>query len=60
VTLGRPPPIANRAEYERTVAAAQAALSEEAFVAAWAEGRVMTQEQAVAYALEPESVAPAP
>jgi hypothetical protein len=30
----------------------RAALSEEAFAAAWAEGEAMTQEQAVVYALE--------
>jgi hypothetical protein len=41
----------DRAEYERNVAAARAALGKEAFVAAWAEGRAMTLEQAVAYAL---------
>jgi predicted ATPase/DNA-binding SARP family transcriptional activator len=34
------------------VAAAQAALGEEAFTAAWAEGRAMTLEQAIAYAVE--------
>jgi len=34
--------------------AARAALGEEAFAAAWAEGRAMTLEQAIAYALEEE------
>ena len=43
---------ADRLEYERSVTAARAALSEEVFAAAWAEGRAMTLEQAVAYALE--------
>ena len=43
---------ADRLEYERTVAAARAALSEEVFAAAWAEGRAMTLDQAIAYALE--------
>jgi tetratricopeptide (TPR) repeat protein len=44
-------PIAVAEEYERTVAAARAALSEEAFSAAWEAGRALTLEQAVAYAL---------
>jgi hypothetical protein len=34
------------------VSAAHQALGEEAFAAAWAEGRAMSLEQAVAYALE--------
>jgi hypothetical protein len=38
-------------EYERTVAAAHAALSEATFAALWEEGRALTLEQAVAYAL---------
>jgi hypothetical protein len=37
--------------YERTVAAARAALSEAAFAAAWAEGAAMMLDEAVAYAL---------
>ncbi len=44
---------ADRLEYERSVAAVRSTLSEEAFAAAWAEGRAMTLEQAIAYALEP-------
>jgi predicted ATPase/DNA-binding SARP family transcriptional activator len=59
-TLGRTLPVGYAPEYARTVAAAHAALSEEAFASAWEQGRTMTQEQAVAYALEPESAAPAP
>jgi predicted ATPase/DNA-binding SARP family transcriptional activator len=51
-TLGRTLPIAIAAEYERTVAAAYAALSKEAFAATWKEGRAMSIEQAVDYALE--------
>jgi ATP/maltotriose-dependent transcriptional regulator MalT len=35
-----------RAEYERSVAATRAQLGEQAFTAAWAEGRTMTPEQA--------------
>jgi tetratricopeptide (TPR) repeat protein len=58
--IGRTPPVADAAEYERTIDAARAALSAEAFAAAWEQGRVMTLEQAVAYALERESAASAP
>ena len=49
-TLDRSLPVALPAEYVRTVEAAHAALSEEAFAAAREEGRAMTLEQAVAYA----------
>lgn len=45
--LNRP----DRAEYERNVAAVRSALSTARFAQAWAEGRAMTVEQAVAYAL---------
>jgi predicted ATPase/class 3 adenylate cyclase len=41
-----------RPRYEREVAAARAKLDEERFKAAWAEGRKMTLEEAIAYALE--------
>jgi predicted ATPase/DNA-binding SARP family transcriptional activator len=50
-SLGRTLPIGLAAEYKRTVEAAHAALSEEAFAAIWEEGRSLTLEQAVAYAL---------
>ncbi len=43
-----PLPPAYRAGYERVVAAARTQLGEQAFVAAWAEGRTMTPEQALA------------
>jgi non-specific serine/threonine protein kinase len=46
----------DRALYERSLAAARARLGEEAFAAAWAEGRAMTPERAVEYALEGEVV----
>ncbi len=49
--IGVPLPPADRAEYERTIAAARSRLGEAAFAAAWAEGRVMTLEQAVGEAL---------
>jgi len=51
-TLGARPPIAQGAEYERTMAEGRAALGEAAFAAAWAEGRAMSLEQALEYALE--------
>jgi hypothetical protein len=38
--------------YERTVAEGRATLGEAAFAAAWTEGRAMSLDQAVAYALE--------
>jgi tetratricopeptide (TPR) repeat protein len=49
--IGSPMSPADRADYERNVAAARAALGEESFTAAWAEGRKMTMEEAVEYAL---------
>ena len=42
---------ADRADHDRDVAAVRAALGEAAFAAAWAEGRAMTMEQAIAEAL---------
>jgi hypothetical protein len=50
--IGAPLPSIDRADYDRSVAAARVVLGEEAFLAAWAAGRAMTMEQAVAYALE--------
>jgi DNA-binding CsgD family transcriptional regulator/tetratricopeptide (TPR) repeat protein len=46
--IGAPLPLVERADYERAVASAHAQLGEEAFVAAWVEGRTMTLEQALA------------
>ena len=43
-----PLPPVERAEYERSVAAARSHLGEKAFAAAWAQGRTMTPEQALA------------
>jgi tetratricopeptide (TPR) repeat protein len=51
-TIGRTPPVAYAAEYERTVTAARTVLNEEEFAAAWNEGRAMTLEQAIDYALD--------
>ena len=42
----------DRAEYEHGVAAARAQLDEEAFASAWAEGRDMSMDQAIEYALD--------
>ncbi len=39
-------------EYERSLASLRAHLGEEKFNTVWAEGRAMTMEQAMAYALE--------
>jgi non-specific serine/threonine protein kinase len=52
--LGARPPVALVDEYERTVADGRAALGEAAFAAAWAAGRAMSLDDAVAYALEEE------
>jgi predicted ATPase/class 3 adenylate cyclase len=48
---GRLPP-ADRAEHDRSVSAVRTALGEEAFTAAWAEGRTMSLDEAVSHALE--------
>jgi tetratricopeptide (TPR) repeat protein len=50
--LGLPLPPAERPRYERHEAAARAAPGDEVFVRTRAEGKAMTPEQAVAYALE--------
>ncbi len=56
-SIGAVPTPSDESAYERGLAAARAALGEAAFAAAVAEGRTMTLEQAVAYALNAE---PAP
>ncbi len=48
-----------RAEHEQRVAATRAGLGEAAFAAAWAEGRALSLDEAIAYALAPEEPAPA-
>jgi tetratricopeptide (TPR) repeat protein len=50
------PAPAARATYKRGMAAAHAQLGEEAFAAAWAAGRAISLEQAIAYALEGSAV----
>jgi predicted ATPase/class 3 adenylate cyclase len=55
--VGIPVPTYAQAEYDRGVAAARAALGDEVFAAAWAEGRAMTLDQAVAYAMKHDALA---
>jgi non-specific serine/threonine protein kinase len=49
---GLSPSPAERAEHDRSVAAVRTALGEAAFAAAWAEGRALALDEAVAFALE--------
>jgi hypothetical protein len=49
----------DRSLYQEQVAAARARLDEQTWVEAWAEGRAMSFEQAVAYALEGDEASPA-
>jgi tetratricopeptide (TPR) repeat protein len=49
--ISAPLPPVERADYERSVIEARAHVGEAAFAAAWTEGRTMTLEQAIAYAL---------
>jgi hypothetical protein len=51
-TLGFCPPRSDPEEYAETVAKGRAVLSDTAFSALWAEGRAISLEQAVEYALE--------
>jgi non-specific serine/threonine protein kinase len=53
--LGAFPQPADRPEHDRNIAAVRAQLAPATFEAAWAEGRKMTLEQAVAYALDDPS-----
>jgi predicted ATPase/DNA-binding CsgD family transcriptional regulator len=52
--------VSDRSLHQSQVAAARSQLDEGAFKAAWAEGRAMSLEQAVEYALEQEDAAPEP
>ena len=47
-----PLPRVDRASYEPSIVRVRAHLGEVTFAAVWAEGRAMTLEQAIAYALE--------
>jgi hypothetical protein len=51
-TLGRSLPVAMSEEYQRTVEGARSALGEAAFAAAWAEGRALTLDDAIVFALD--------
>jgi non-specific serine/threonine protein kinase len=51
-TLGARPPVGIAEDYERTVAEGRAVLGKTALAAVWAEGRALSLEQAVQYALE--------
>jgi non-specific serine/threonine protein kinase len=61
IRIGSTVSYADRLEYDRYESAVRAQLDETSFAAAWAEGRRMTLEQAVAYALlETETLSPVP
>jgi hypothetical protein len=45
---------ADRSDYERAVAALRAQMGTQEFAAAWADGQVLTEEQAIAYAIGSE------
>jgi hypothetical protein len=51
-TLGARPPVAVGSEYERVVAEGRAVLGEQAFAALWAEGRTLSLDPAIDFALE--------
>jgi non-specific serine/threonine protein kinase len=50
--IGAPQPPVSRSERNRSVAAARAALDAAAFAVAWAEGRALSLEQAISFALK--------
>ncbi|HSK84708.1 MAG TPA: BTAD domain-containing putative transcriptional regulator [Rubrobacter sp.] len=54
------PMVRDRYDYEGYLAAACAGLEEAAFEAAWSEGRAMSPQQAIEYALGPEDPPPPP
>jgi hypothetical protein len=54
-TIGAPLPPQEQVDHERRLAALRAALDEPTFDAAWAEGRAMTLEEAVAEAMKETS-----
>ena len=51
-SLGGQQPSKERERSEQQIGQARSVLGEEAFATAWAEGRALTSEQAVSYALE--------
>lgn len=50
--VGSTQPLSSRTQYDRQVSDFRASLSEESFDAAWAEGRAVTMDKAIEYALE--------
>ena len=52
-----PVPRADRPTYDQAMAAIRAALSEQAFEAAFADGQTLTQDEAVALALHETNIA---
>src|SRR5436305_830513 len=58
--IGAPLPPVYRTDYEQAVAAARSALGEKAFASAWAEGRTMMPEQALAAEGQPLLPTPTP
>jgi DNA-binding NarL/FixJ family response regulator len=56
--IGSPPSVGQRKDHEPVIPAVLAALGEDAFRAAWAAGRALSVERAVALALETGSPAP--
>ncbi len=50
----------HHSDYEGSLAVARARLDEQSFAAAWSEGRAMTPEQAIEYALSEEEEPPVP
>ena len=51
-TMGSPLTVSGCAEYDQSLAAAKSLLDELAFAQAWSEGRGMTREQVITFALE--------
>ena len=53
--ISAPPPPSERVEIDRNVAAVRAGLDEKTFTEAWAQGRKMSMEEAVEYAMGPST-----
>jgi non-specific serine/threonine protein kinase len=51
-TMNEPLPLSYQKDFATSIAQARAQLGEKAYMSAWSEGRAMTMEQAVEYALE--------
>src|SRR5215212_9009977 len=56
-TLGAQPPAIDPREYERSISESRVALGEAMFAAAWTQGRALSLDQAIEYALEPDGMA---